>query len=47
MQNSRKKEIRREANSIRENCKVNRYGIIDLFKECERMGCATISASSS
>ena len=42
MQNSRKKEIRREANSIRENCKVNRYGIIDLFKDCERMGCKLI-----
>lgn len=38
MQNSRKKEIRIKANSFREKCKIDRYGIIDLFKECERCG---------
>ncbi len=36
MQNSRKKEIRIKADSFREKCKISRYGIIDLFKECER-----------
>lgn len=38
MQNTRKREIRIEADSFREKCKVSRYGIIDLFKECERYG---------
>ncbi len=38
MQDNRKREIRIEADSIREKCKVSRYGIIDLFKECERLG---------
>lgn len=38
MQNSRKKEIRIKADSFREKCKISRYGIIDLFKECERCG---------
>ena len=38
MQDKRKKEIRRIADSFREKCKVSRYGIIDLFKECERLG---------
>lgn len=38
MQNKRKREIRREADSFRERCKVSRYGIINLFKECERYG---------
>lgn len=38
MQNSRKKEIRIKADSFREQCKISRYGIIDLFKECERCG---------
>lgn len=38
MQETRKKEIRIEADAFREKCKVSRYGIIDLFKECERMG---------
>lgn len=38
MQESRKREIRIEADSFREKCKVSRYGIIDLFKDCERLG---------
>lgn len=38
MQDSRKKEIRIKADSFREKCKVSRYGIIDLFRECERCG---------
>lgn len=38
MLESRKREIRIKADSFREKCKVGRYGIIDLFKECERAG---------
>ncbi len=38
MFNNRKREIRRQADSFREKCKTSRYGIIDLFKECERLG---------
>lgn len=38
MQDSRKREIRIIADSFREKCKLSRYGIIDLFKECERLG---------
>ena len=38
MQETRKREIRIKADSFRANCKIGRYGIIDLFKECERMG---------
>lgn len=38
MQENRKKEIRIKADDFREKCKVSRYGIIDLFKECERLG---------
>lgn len=38
MQESRKREIRIKADLIREKCKVSRYGIIDLFKDCERLG---------
>lgn len=38
MRELRKKQIRIKANSVREKCKVGRYGIIDLFKECERLG---------
>ena len=38
MQESRKREIRIKADSFRGKCKVSRYGIIDLFKECERWG---------
>ena len=33
-----KKDIRRTAAVVREKCKVSRYGIIDLFKECARLG---------
>ncbi len=35
MQESRKREIRRQAYALRDKCKVSRYGIIDLFHECE------------
>lgn len=42
MQESRKREIRRQADIFREKCKVSRYGIVDLFKECERMDCKLI-----
>lgn len=38
MLESRKREIRIKADSFRGNCKISRYGIIDLFKECERLG---------
>lgn len=38
MQELRRKEIRIKADSAREKCKVGRYGIIDLFQECERLG---------
>lgn len=38
MYESRKREIRKSADVFREKCKVGRYGIIDLFKECERCG---------
>lgn len=35
MNHNRRKEIRIKADSFREKCNVGRYGIIDLFKECE------------
>ena len=38
MLESRKRDIRIQAYTLREKCKVSRYGIIDLFKECERLG---------
>lgn len=38
MDENRKKEIRIKACSFREKCKISRYGIIDLFKDCERLG---------
>lgn len=38
MLDSRKRDIRKQAYALREKCKVSRYGIIDLFKECERLG---------
>lgn len=38
MQDSRKREIRIQADSFRGKCKIGKYGIIDLFKECERQG---------
>lgn len=36
MQFDRKKEIRIKADAFREKCKIGKYGIIDLFRECER-----------
>lgn len=42
MQNDRRREIRKKAASIREKCKVGRYGIIDLFSECGRVGCKLV-----
>lgn len=38
MLNSRRREIRIKADAFRDNCKINRYAIIDIFKECERCG---------
>lgn len=38
MKDSRKREIRIKADSFREKCKISRYGIMDLFRECERCG---------
>jgi Zn-dependent peptidase ImmA (M78 family) len=38
MQDFRRKEIQRQANLFREKCKVGRYGILNLFKECDRNG---------
>ncbi|HEM3704695.1 TPA: ImmA/IrrE family metallo-endopeptidase [Streptococcus suis] len=38
MENSRKKYIRKKVDSVRENCITSRYGIVDLFKDCERLG---------
>ena len=38
MQESTEREIRIKADSFRVKCKISRYGIIDLFKECERLG---------
>ncbi len=38
MRETRKREIRIKAEEFRGKCKVSRYGIIDLFKECERLG---------
>lgn len=38
MQESIKREIRIKADAFREKCKISRYGIMDLFKECERCG---------
>lgn len=38
MQEIRRREIRIKADSVREKCRASRYGIIDLFKECERLG---------
>lgn len=36
MVESRKREIRKAADSFRAKCKISRYGIIDLFRECEQ-----------
>ncbi len=38
MLDSRKREIRIQADSFRDKCNISRYGIIDLFRECDRMG---------
>lgn len=38
MLDSKKRAIRIKADSFRTKCQVGRYGIIDLFKECERLG---------
>lgn len=38
MQEHRKRDIRIKSADFREKCKISRYGIIDLFKECERIG---------
>lgn len=38
MLDTRKRQIRISAGAFREQCKISRYGIIDLFKECERCG---------
>lgn len=38
MLGSRKREIRIQADSFRGKCQIGRYGIIDLFKECDRIG---------
>lgn len=38
MQGSRKRDIRIKADSFRRQCRISRYGIIDLFRECERQG---------
>lgn len=38
MQEGKKREIRIKADSFRVKCKISRYGIINLFKECERLG---------
>lgn len=38
MQDIRKRDIRVRADFFREQCKVGRYGILDLFEECERQG---------
>ena len=38
LSDNRRKEIRVKAEAFRERCKVSRYGIIDLFKECDRCG---------
>lgn len=35
---NRKREIRIKAEAFREKCKISRYGIIDLFMECDRCG---------
>lgn len=37
MQEVRKREIRIKADSFRRSCQIGNYGIIDLFRECERL----------
>ena len=38
MLDNRKRQIRIQADFFREKCKISRYGIIDLFRECDRLG---------
>jgi len=38
MTDNRMREIRRKADSFREKCKISRYGLIDLFEDCKRLG---------
>ena len=38
MDEIRRRVIRDRAELFRSNCRTGRYGIVDLFKECERMG---------
>lgn len=38
MQENIKREIRIKADSFREKCKISRYGIMNLFRECDRCG---------
>ena len=38
MNDRRKREIRREADSFRAKCNISRYGITDLFRDCDRLG---------
>ncbi|SEM24781.1 Zn-dependent peptidase ImmA, M78 family [Butyrivibrio sp. ob235] len=38
MNDTCKKNIRIHADAVRERCRISRYGIIDLFKECDEFG---------
>ncbi|HUM84261.1 MAG TPA: ImmA/IrrE family metallo-endopeptidase [Lachnospiraceae bacterium] len=38
MRNFRKREIRAKASDFRSGCKIGKYGIIDIFEECDRHG---------
>lgn len=38
MLNKRKKEIENIAYGFRNHCNLNKYGIIDLFKDCQKLG---------
>lgn len=38
MKEFRRKEIQKQANLFRDKCRVGNYGILNLFKECERNG---------
>ena len=38
MNTNRRKEIRIKADSFREQCNIGHYGIIDLFRDCQRYG---------
>ena len=45
MQETRKREIRIKADSFRANCKIGRYGIIDLFKDKDTARIASVRSS--